>query len=81
MLSEEENNTIINYCNSYNKVLDQYVLLCNFSNNNIVINNTLYLSIIDSEVMNKLGIFKINYTKNNILGDVITSNESCTMEK
>ena len=81
MLSEEENNTIINYCNSYNKVLDQYVLLCNFSNNHIVINNTFYLSKIDGEVKNKLGVFKINYTKNNILGDVITSNDSCTMEK
>lgn len=81
MLTPEETSIIVNYCNSYNKVLDQYQLLCKYSNNILVITNSYYLNKIDGEITNTLGTFNIKYNKNTILGDLLSNNSSCAIEK
>ena len=81
VMDRDINNTILKYCNSYNKVLDQYVFLCTFSNSHMIITNTFYLNKIDGPISNNLGEYKIKYNNHNILGDIITSNTSCTLEK
>lgn len=81
LMDDETKKMVIKYCNSYNKILDQYQFLCRFTDNHLLITNIFNLNKIDENVSNVLGEYNLKYNKNNILGDVITSNTACTLEK
>ncbi len=79
IMMDDVKGTVISYCNAYNKVLDQYLFLCHFSNNHLIIDNAFYLNKMVGEPTNRLGTYKLNYHKNSILGDIIINNNSCTL--
>ena len=80
-MDDETNKIVIKYCNTYNKILDEYQFLCNYANYHLVITNTFYLNKIDKNINNFLGDYNLKYNKNNILGDIITNDNSCTLIK
>ena len=72
---------VTNYCNRYKKILDQYQFLCHFTNNHLLLTNTFYLNRVDKNISNVLGDYNLKYNKNTILGDIITNDTSCVIEK
>ncbi len=81
-MNKDENRIIINYCNNYNKVLDQYQLLCTYSSNYLSITNNINLTKLDNEsINNSLVIINPIYNTNTILGDILSTNNNCSIVK
>lgn len=58
-LLNENKNTIINYCNSYDTIESSYKLQCTYKDNRLTIINTYYLDKLNSETISN-NLFTIN---------------------
>ncbi len=78
----EASKDVINYCNKYNVVYDQFQLLCKFSHNYLIIKNSIYMKDLDNKVVkNNLYTFNIIYNKDTIIGDILTNDKSCKLKE
>ncbi len=78
-LSIEEKNEILNYCNAYDSIEDQYTLQCQFKNNTLFIKNNFSINKIPTEFIKTKNIeifipIKKGTKLNNFLEELTSQN-------
>lgn len=73
---------VINYCNKYNIVYDQFQLLCSYKRSTIIIKNNMSLTKPNNKKFaNDFLTFNLEYDKNAIVGDVLSNDKSCKLKQ
>ena len=73
---------VINYCNKYNILYDQFQLLCSYKRNTITIKNNMSLTRPNNKKFaNDFLTFNFEYNKNTIIGDVLSNDKSCKLKQ